>query len=348
MTDAFPRPYDLGATGSAQLRRPGDYAVLLKTLARGPHGSRSLPFEDLVALFTDALAGTMPDGVMGGLLVALRMKGETTHELQAFDTACAPHVIPLASPSSTGTLPVVIGSYNGARRLPNLLPLLALLLARLGLPVLIHGIAQSKGRVTTAEILGVLGHPPARTCREAETALAARRIAFVPVETLAPGLARVLAWRDVLGVRSIAHSHAKTLTPFTAPSLCLAGVTHAPYRDMLREFFGLNGRDALVLRGSEGECIASPQRLPPVAWCRAGQVTELEGLHAAPPPSPCAVDAPATAAFIARAMDDMSRVPATLLKQLEIILIAAGAAEDPVAARTRLRSAFPCGRASCP
>jgi anthranilate phosphoribosyltransferase len=34
---------------------------------------------------------------------------------------------------------VVLPSYNGARRLPVLTPLLALLLAREGLPVLLHG-----------------------------------------------------------------------------------------------------------------------------------------------------------------------------------------------------------------
>jgi anthranilate phosphoribosyltransferase len=36
---------------------------------------------------------------------------------------------------------VVLPSYNGARKLPVLTPLLALLLAREGLPVLMHGTA---------------------------------------------------------------------------------------------------------------------------------------------------------------------------------------------------------------
>lgn len=324
-----------------------EYAALLKTLARGPEGARSLPFDDLVALFTDALAGRMPDGVLGALLVALRMKGETCAELQAFDAACAPHVSALRPPRSAGPLPIVIGSYNGARRQPNLLPLLALLLARLGLPVLIHGSTRSAGRVTTAEILRALGHPPADTCRVAEAALAARGIAFLPIETLAPALARLLAWRDVLGVRSIAHSHVKTLSPLGCPALCLAGITHAPYRDMLCAFFVASARDALVMRGSEGECVASLQRLPPVAWCQGGHIRELEGLQGMPRPSPCAIDATATATFIARAVDDVSLVPVPLLRQLALILVAAGAADDAASAQARLHDAFPRGVPSC-
>ena len=42
--------------------------------------------------------------------------------------------------------PVSIPSYNGARKQPNLVPLLALLLAREGVPVLVHGVTDDPGR----------------------------------------------------------------------------------------------------------------------------------------------------------------------------------------------------------
>lgn len=51
---------------------------------------------------------------------------------------------------------MVIPSYNGARKLPLLTPLLALLLAREGLPVLIHGTATESTRVFTSEVLAAL------------------------------------------------------------------------------------------------------------------------------------------------------------------------------------------------
>lgn len=44
--------------------------------------------------------------------------------------------------------------------MPNLTPLLAMLLAREGVPVLMHGLLNDPGRVTSAEILQLLGIQP--------------------------------------------------------------------------------------------------------------------------------------------------------------------------------------------
>ena len=54
-------------------------------------------------------------------------------------------VISLRAPSGR-PLPVVIPSYNGARKQANLTPLLALLLSRLGLPVVVHGVTEDSSR----------------------------------------------------------------------------------------------------------------------------------------------------------------------------------------------------------
>lgn len=59
-------------------------------------------------------------------------------------------------------MPIVIPSYNGARKQANLTPLLALLLAREGVPVLVHGVSQDPGRVTSAEIFQELDITPTR------------------------------------------------------------------------------------------------------------------------------------------------------------------------------------------
>ncbi|MGL9751585.1 MAG: hypothetical protein ACR5LC_11395 [Symbiopectobacterium sp.] len=53
-------------------------------------------------------------------------------------------------------MPIVIPSYNGERRKPNLTSLLALLLVKLGFPVVVHGVENDPTRVTSAEILQAL------------------------------------------------------------------------------------------------------------------------------------------------------------------------------------------------
>ena len=55
---------------------------------------------------------------------------------------------------------MVLPSYNGARKLPVLTPLLALLLAREGLPVVVHGTPTESSRVLSQEVFQALGIAP--------------------------------------------------------------------------------------------------------------------------------------------------------------------------------------------
>jgi len=52
---------------------------------------------------------------------------------------------------------VVLPSYNGARKLPVLTPLLAHLLAREGLAVVMHGTPTESARVTSQDVLAEMG-----------------------------------------------------------------------------------------------------------------------------------------------------------------------------------------------
>lgn len=54
---------------------------------------------------------------------------------------------------------IVLPSYNGARKLPVLTPLLALLLARQGQRVLLHGMRIEACRVMAADALEALDVP---------------------------------------------------------------------------------------------------------------------------------------------------------------------------------------------
>lgn len=313
------------------------HAPFLKEIARGHRGSRALTRADSSALFSDALAGRMPEAVLGGFLVALRMKGETVDELLGLADAWYARDearLPLAPGPA---LPIVIGSYNGARRQPNLLPLFSLLLSRLGLRVLVHGITTAAGRTTSAEIYGALDVPARESLPATADALTADGLAFVPLSVLSPTLARFLAWRDLLGVRHLGHSFVKTLNPFVGPALCLTGITHPPYRELLHAYFVARGQDALLLRGSEGEALASVRRLPALDWLHQGEVTALPGHEQADAAAPCALDASATAAYTRQALVNPHLVPATLRAQLARVLIASGAARDAPAAAALLR-----------
>ncbi len=71
------------------------------------------------------------------MLIAFRIKAESEAEMQGFYQAMDERVMKLQAPTGK-PLPVVISTYNGARRQANLTPLLALLLAKEGVPVLVQ------------------------------------------------------------------------------------------------------------------------------------------------------------------------------------------------------------------
>jgi hypothetical protein len=78
------------------------------------------------ALWSDARRHLVADLELGAIAIALRMKTESVDEMVGFLAAANERLPTLQRPSSRAR-PVVIPSYNGARRGANLTPLLALL-----------------------------------------------------------------------------------------------------------------------------------------------------------------------------------------------------------------------------
>src|SRR5262249_26669671 len=122
-----------------------DARPYLRELARGRNGARDLSRADTRTLFEAVLSGQVADGALGALLVAWRVKGESLDELLGMTDALVGHMRPMRLPARHA-IPAIIPSYNGARKLPNFVPLLALMLAREGVPVLVHGVAQEATR----------------------------------------------------------------------------------------------------------------------------------------------------------------------------------------------------------
>src|SRR5687768_8636726 len=160
-----------------------DITAMLRELGRGARAARALSREQARGVFAAMLAGEIDELRLGALLIAYRIKGETAEELcgmlDAAHTTLAPQ---WPSPPAAANSPVVIASYNGARRLPNLVPLLAMSLAARGVPVLVHGdAADGYGRVSSASVFAELGIRACASRVEVAAALDSQRLAFVPI-----------------------------------------------------------------------------------------------------------------------------------------------------------------------
>ena len=324
---------------------PLDCVPLIREIGRGTRGARDLDRARSQELLAAMLDGEVPDLELGAILVAMRIKGEALAETLGFLDALAPRVARIAAPGDRPR-PVVLASYNGARRGANLTPLVALLLARYGVPVLVHGLAGAGaldladgddeapddadyGRVTSARILKELGIPPSPTVIDAEARLRRTGVAYVPTSVLSPGLARLLATRGRIGVRSSAHTLAKLVDPFDGRAVRVVSVSHPDYLVRMREVLAATGADAMLLRGTEGEPFANPKRCPQIEVFLGGSVTRCvdaeDGTIEAIPALPASSDAETTAQWIDEALAGSQAVPAPIVQQLGCLLDAARA-----------------------
>jgi anthranilate phosphoribosyltransferase len=306
--------------------QPFPAARFIKEIGRGKKGARSLSREDARELYAAMLDGRVSDLELGGIMLAMRFKGESVDEIAGFLDAAEDSFDKLAAPEGAEGeyAPVVIPSYNGSRNMPNLTPLLALLLAREGVPVLVHGVTSDPGRVTTAEILRELGLPFAQDREQALNGFVRREPVFMPIETLAPRMARLLAIRRILGVRNSTHTLVKIVQPFAGPALRLVSYTHPEYLEMLGAYFTTAAPaqrgDAFLMRGTEGETVANARRGNQIDWFHDHQRTVLVQKQEPVdelPPLPLQSDAPTTAKWIREALEGRQPVPEPITEQVE-------------------------------
>ena len=291
----------------------------IKDIGRGKKGARSLTREQATDLFSQLLAGTVTDLEVGAFCLAMRIKGETPEEMAGFLDATRASSV-LVQPAHGSRPVVVLPSYNGARKLPALTPLLALLLAREGLPVLMHGTASETSRIHVKNMLprlSISGH-------DAMQKIANGQIVFADTAQLNPGLDRLLQVRRVIGLRNSAHSVVKLMNPCAGDSLVVASYTHPEYAISMAQTFQQVKANAMLLRGTEGEPVADPRRMPPMEGFVHGEQRTLETVQPGPLPTtadlPKAIDSESTADYIQAILAGTQQVPASVARQVEHIL----------------------------
>lgn len=308
-----------------------NFTPFIRELGRGSEGARDLSREEAQQLYGAMLDEGVPELELGAIAIALRLKGETVDEMVGFMAAVNERLYVLRRPP--GRLrPIVIPTYNGARKGANLTPLLALLLRRFHIPVVVHGLIEGYGRVTTAQIFREFGLMPSASLTQAQQLLDESGLVYVPLSVLSPGLSSLIALRSRLGLRNSAHSLVKLLDPFKGEGLLLAAATHPDYLDMMRDFLGGLAMHALLLRGTEGEPFANPNRRPRIEHLHDGTCdvlfeSEHDSLRTLPH-LPEACDAKTTADWVKSVLAGEYSLPPPIANQLACCLYASGYADD--------------------
>lgn len=292
----------------------------IKEIGRGKDGARALSRAESADMLGQILDGTVTDLEVGAFCIAMRIKGESTEEMCGFLDATQQRLTKVQiCPTAPDRPAVVLPSYNGARKLPVLTPLLALLLAREGFPVVMHGTATEDHRVFTSEVLAALGILP----RSVADPVAGGELVFFPTHQLHAGLQRLLDVRRHIQLRNPAHSLVKLMHPCSGPQLLVTSYTHPEYAQSMEQVLCSMQSTALLIRGTEGEAVADPRRMPKMQCMVRGQTSELRGHQSgvlSTLPELPARDAASTAAYIRAVLQGALPVPPPIAMQVQQII----------------------------
>jgi anthranilate phosphoribosyltransferase len=230
------------------------------TTSVGIGQSRPLTMDEAEDAFSLILDGRADPVQIGALLSVLHYRGETAAELAGMVRAGRKHIsVPNKSvPAIELDWPAYVSPKS--RRVPWFLQA-ALLVARAGYRVLLHGIDGGDGTrgmlISAADAVGI---PVCTSFTQATDAIAKRGIAYLPIAAMSSQLHRLLSLYGLLETRSSVNSLMPMLNPFDA-SASIMGVARPAYRELHRDAGALLGsRNLTVIGTSRDAAEATPFR----------------------------------------------------------------------------------------
>lgn len=232
------------------------FAKFVAILARGQTHIRALTVEEAEEAMMMILRDEVEPEQLGAFLMILRLKEEAPEEIAGFVRGVR-NTLQLS-----GNIPQVDldwSSYAGKRRQLPWFLLSALLLARNGEKVFMHGTeGHTPGRVYTRDCLNQLGLPVAASLDEAAAQITRSNFTYVPLECISPLLKKLIELRPLFGLRSPVHTLSRMINPFDARCM-YQGIFHRGFMETHQGAARTLGQPRMsVFRGEGGEIERRP------------------------------------------------------------------------------------------
>jgi anthranilate phosphoribosyltransferase len=226
----------------------GSLPSLKPVIARLAEGE-ALSEAEAEAAFDVLMAGEATPAQIAGLLMALRVRGETVDEITGAARVMRARMSPIAAPE--GAIDVC-GTGGDAQGTVNISTTVAFVVAGCGVPVAKHGNRAISSRSGGADVLGALGVAIDAPFPVLEEALRRVRVAFLMAPRHHAAMRHVAGPRVELGVRTIFN----LLGPLANPARVrrqLVGVFGRQWLRPLAETLGRLGAERVwVVHGSDG------------------------------------------------------------------------------------------------
>lgn len=237
-------------------------------------GHQDLSAEEMAAVIGEIMDGQASAAQIGGLLTALRAKGESVGEVVGAARAMRARMIPVLF-----NVPVVVdtcGTGGDGSGSVNVSTLAALIVAACGVPVAKHGNRALSSRSGSHDVIEALGIDPAPGAELAERCLRQIGLAFLFAPTYHAATRHAAGPRKELGVRTVFN----LLGPLTNPAGARFAVNGIFARDrcelLARAHQILGAERVMVVHGEGGLDEFAPTGPTFVAELRDGVVRTYE------------------------------------------------------------------------
>ncbi|EEX10699.1 anthranilate phosphoribosyltransferase [Ruegeria lacuscaerulensis ITI-1157] len=241
----------------------------------GAAADRALTRAEAEQAFEILFEGEATPSQIGGLLMAMRTRGETVEEFAAAAAVMRAKCNAVKAPE--GAMDIV-GTGGDGKGTLNISTATAFVVAGAGVTVAKHGNRNLSSKSGAADALGQMGINVMVGPQVVEKALRQVGIGFMMAPMHHPAIAHVMPTRQELGTRTIFN----ILGPLTNPAGVKRQLTGAFSRDLIRpmaETLGLLGSDrAWLVHGSDGTDELTITGISWVAALEDGRVKEVE-LH---------------------------------------------------------------------
>jgi anthranilate phosphoribosyltransferase len=244
-----------------------------------------LPMEDAQHLFERLVLGKLEPAEIAGMLIALRMKGETPEEMVGAARALSAAALPFDRPNYIYA--DCCGTGGDGSALINVSTASAFVAAACGLPVAKHGNRSVSSRCGSADVLEAVGAKIELSPEKARQVLDETGFCFLFAPAYHPGMKHAALVRRQLEVRTIMNLLGPCINP-ARPSVQLLGVADPKMLRRIAQTLAAMGVErALIVHGSGLDEVALHGETRAVRVV-GGEIDELEitpedaGLERAP------------------------------------------------------------------
>lgn len=241
----------------------------------GLAATRPLTRAEAETAFDALFEGEATPAQIGGLLMALRTRGETVDEYAAAAAVMRAKCLPVRAPA--GAIDIV-GTGGDGKGTLNISTATAFVVAGAGVPVAKHGNRNLSSKSGAADALGQMGINVMVGPEVVEKAIESCGIGFMMAPMHHPAIRHVMGARAELGTRTIFNILGPLTNPAGVKRQLTGAFSRAMIRPMAETLLALGSERAWLVHGSDGTdeiSICGPTWL---AALEDGAVTERE-LH---------------------------------------------------------------------